>query len=51
MPLFEAQGLTVIAAPTMFEAERSGIEAWLPSLEALYSSRIALHEWLGRFAA
>jgi len=51
VPLFEAQGLTVTAAPTMFEAQRQGLDAWLPSLDALRSSRLALHEWVGRYLA
>jgi len=51
VPLFEAQGLEVIPAPTMFEDELPGIEAWLPSAEALNQSYQALHEWVGRFAA
>lgn len=51
VPLFEAQGLTVTAAPTMFQPPQAGIEAWLPSVGALQNSYIALHEWLGRYLA
>lgn len=48
IPLFERQGLEVIAAPTVFHrANWQGIEAWLPA--SLELSRIAAHEWLGHW--
>jgi uncharacterized SAM-binding protein YcdF (DUF218 family) len=48
VPLFEAQGLTVIPAPTAFTTERSS--AWeqiLPSARALRNMAFFIHEWLG----
>ncbi|MDD0840291.1 YdcF family protein [Curvibacter sp. HBC61] len=49
---FELQGLTVFPAPTGFRT-RPRVSAWYwwPSAEALYTSQIALREWLGRLAA
>ncbi|GAB2180138.1 YdcF family protein [Denitratisoma sp. agr-D3] len=51
VPLFEAEGLAVVAAPTMFAVSPVGIEAWLPSTGALQDSYVALHEWAGRLLA
>lgn len=46
---FEAQGFTVLPAPTAFTtASPSLFEELLPSGKALNNSRLALHEWLGR---
>ncbi len=48
VPLFAAQGLQVLAAPTGFAtASPSLIEGWLPSSRAFNRSSIALHEMLG----
>lgn len=51
VPLFVAEGLTVVPAPTAFTESQPLLEAWLPSAEALRVSRQALHEWVGRFLA
>lgn len=49
--LFEAQGFTVLAAPTGFRSRAArGPRRWLPSTEALDASQTALREWLGRLA-
>lgn len=49
IPLFEAQGLTVIGAPTAFTTEKiSWTEKLLPSAGALRNMATFLHEWLGR---
>lgn len=49
IPLFEAQGLTVIGAPTAFTTEKvSWTEKLLPSAGALRHMSTFLHEWLGR---
>lgn len=48
--LFEAQGFTVIPAPTHFVARNGGgfeASSLLPSAAALHNSYYALHEWLG----
>lgn len=48
---FEAAGLAVHAAPTMFTQPPpagAALLRWLPGAEALRGTRIALHEWLGR---
>jgi len=51
IPLFEREGLTVIAAPTMFSTgSPSLVENLLPG-EGLRRSRMALHEYLGRLAS
>ena len=48
IPLFEKQGLEVIAAPTAFSTWPEFSADWfLPSAEALRRSSTALHEWLG----
>ena len=44
---FVKHGIAVMAAPTGFFEERSGVLNWLPSAEALLNSRRALHEYLG----
>jgi len=47
--LFEAQGFTVLPAPTGFRTRPpSAWKQYLPSAEALLASQTALHEWLGR---
>lgn len=49
--VFEAAGLQVHAAPTVFTQplpEQASALQWLPDVEALRGTRIALHEWLGR---
>lgn len=47
--LFEAQGFTVLPAPTGFRTRPPGAwKRYLPSAEALLASQTALHEWLGR---
>jgi len=51
IPLFEAQGLTVLPAPTVFNTAGEGVEAWLPSAHALQQSMIAIKEWVGRYLA
>lgn len=49
MALFEAQGFTVLPAPTGFRPRGPHTLAWyLPSSEALQASQTALREWLGR---
>lgn len=48
VPLFEAQGLQVLPAPTMLSAPVEGVEAWLPSAGGLDVSNRALMEWVGR---
>jgi len=46
---FEAAGLNVIAAATMFTGPfRPGISDFVPSVGGLYATRLALHEWIGR---
>lgn len=46
---FEAQGLTVVPAPTEFTSPPpEGIAAWLPRAYHLNQSTRALNEWLGR---
>lgn len=51
IPLFEAQGLEVIAAPTGFATHPpSAFYQALPSPHAFHDSSIALREWLGRAA-
>lgn len=52
VPLFEAEGLTVIPAPTAYTTGGSGsVLSWLPSAGALRNSAIFFHEWLGRLFA
>lgn len=52
VPLFQAQGLTVIPAPTGFTTEPvSQWQRWLPSVAALRNMTIFCHEWLGRLFA
>lgn len=49
--LFEAQGFTVLPAPTGFRTRPpQALTAYLPSAEALLASQTALREWLGRVA-
>lgn len=54
LPLFQAQGLQVVPAPTDHEArDVSGWPAaqrWLPSVDALQGSTNAIKEWVGRLA-
>jgi uncharacterized SAM-binding protein YcdF (DUF218 family) len=48
--LFEQQGFEVLPAPTGFTSagpEAGIVDAWLPNADALFSTQIALHEWLG----
>lgn len=48
--LFEAQGFTVIPAPTHFVARGGSdfeLHSLLPSAAAMHNSYYALHEWLG----
>lgn len=49
LPLFENQGLEVIAAPTIFHhrTDWSAFESWLPTAGEM--TRIAAHEWLGHW--
>lgn len=48
VPLFERQGLEVVAAPTAYDTwPRSYAERILPSTEALHRSSTALREWIG----
>ena len=48
---FEAAGLTVLQAPTNFDAaEGVGVLSFLPSARALHRSYYGLHEWVGGFA-
>ena len=52
VPLFEAEGLTVVPAPTAFTTEMpSAWERWLPSALALRHMNWFCHEWLGRLVA
>jgi uncharacterized SAM-binding protein YcdF (DUF218 family) len=52
VPLFEAQGFTVIPAPTGFTTESaSAWQRWLPSVAALRNMTLFCHEWLGRLFA
>jgi uncharacterized SAM-binding protein YcdF (DUF218 family) len=52
VPLFEAQGLTVIPAPTAFTTDPGNPWArWLPSAGALRNMAYFFHEWLGRVLA
>jgi len=46
---FEAQGLTVIAAPTKYLTQQTDYQllSFLPSADVLADSRFALHEYLG----
>ena len=47
---FQAQGLTVIAAPTSFVTENQlgeGLYAFIPRAQALALTNRALHEWVG----
>ncbi len=45
---FQAQGLTVVAAPTGFRSPSTGATAWIPHWHGLRDSGLALHEWVGR---
>ncbi len=50
LPLFEQQGMAVIAAPTGFEGPAPSGSRWqdfLPTAQALLESSHALHEYLG----
>lgn len=47
---FNAQGLTIIAAPTSFTTYNQlgeGAYAWIPRTQAMELNNRALHEWLG----
>ncbi|MFP4484389.1 MAG: YdcF family protein, partial [Spirochaetaceae bacterium] len=46
---FAAHGFTVVPAPTDYKAKRGGYSflSFLPSIESLRNSSIALHEYLG----
>lgn len=46
VPLFEAQGLTVVPAPTQFTGNNTRLIDFVPG-NGLKNSRYALHEWLG----
>lgn len=48
---FEAQGFSVIPAPTDYLTKMSGydIRSYLPDAKAFYDSSLALHEYLGLF--
>lgn len=49
VPVFEAQGLTVIPAPLQFSTPPpGGLIRWIPRAYYLEKSTQALHEWLGR---
>jgi len=52
MAAFQALGLEPIPAPTVFSSTSSAGQGlflgWLPDVNALYQSRMALHEYLGR---
>lgn len=47
---FENRGLVVIPAPTMLASREDQLDifSFLPSVSALESSSMAIHEWLGR---
>lgn len=45
---FEAQGLTVVAAPTAFRSPTEGAANWIPHWHGLRDTALALHEWVGR---
>jgi uncharacterized SAM-binding protein YcdF (DUF218 family) len=45
---FEAEGLTVIAAPTGYRSPVSGAAAFVPDWHALRDTALALHEYVGR---
>ncbi len=50
-PVFQAQGLTVIPAPTLFFNDRpkpADPQSWLPSAAAAATIHYACYEWLGR---
>lgn len=50
MPLFAREGLTAVAAPTLFS---TGSASWVENLlpgDGLHRSRLALHEYLGQLA-
>lgn len=49
VPLFEAQGLQVIPAPTDYQrlVGGRGLPRWLPSVSSLYRTTTALHEYVG----
>lgn len=49
VPLFEAQGLTVIPAPTLLTGDADHWLAFIPG-GGLKTSQLALHEWLGILA-
>ncbi len=46
---FAAHGFMVVPAPTDYKAERAGytLDSFLPSIQSLYESTRALHEYLG----
>jgi uncharacterized SAM-binding protein YcdF (DUF218 family) len=46
---FNQAGLEVVPMPTLFRREPLTPLDYLPQAEGLRQSRIALHEWLGRF--
>ncbi|MCB2100912.1 MAG: YdcF family protein [Rhodobacterales bacterium] len=47
---FEAAGMTVVAAPTLFGARHAPVDGWdfVPHVEGLAQSLYAAHEWIGR---
>lgn len=50
VPAFERAGFTVTPAPTAYErlgAGAAGFKGWLPDADALLTSSLALHEWVG----
>ena len=52
LPLFQAAGFEVVAAPTDFPARRSRrLLEWLPSSHGAAMCRTLLREWLGRLVA
>jgi uncharacterized SAM-binding protein YcdF (DUF218 family) len=49
IPLFQAEGLTVIPAPTAFTTDSGSVWLrFLPSMGALRNMGYFMHEWLGR---
>jgi uncharacterized SAM-binding protein YcdF (DUF218 family) len=50
---FEQNGMTVIPAPTDYKCEqgkRYGFFSFMPSMQSLYKSYLALHEYIGIFS-
>jgi uncharacterized SAM-binding protein YcdF (DUF218 family) len=48
---FRAAGFDVVPAPTHFPSHFEGLQEWLPSADALVTSRQVLREWLALRAA